>query len=115
MRAGQLRARVTIQQRALGQDTSGALVPAWSNLGTVSADVRSIGGFERLAPQLDATVATATHTMRLRKRAGGITPRPSMRILWDGRVFEITSVLDPDNRGIQQLLTLYEVVEPIHA
>ena len=115
MKAGALRARVAIQQRALAQDASGALAATWSTLGTVWADVRSIGGFERLAPQLDQTVATATHTARMRKGAQGITLRPSMRLLWDGRIFEITSVLDPDNRGAQQLVMLFEIVEPVHA
>jgi SPP1 family predicted phage head-tail adaptor len=115
MKAGAMRARVTIQQRTLAQDAAGAHKPAWDDLGTVWADVRSIGGFERLAPQVDQTVATATHTARMRKGAQGIVLRPSMRLLWDGRVFEITSVLDPDNRGIQQLAMLFEIVEPVHA
>jgi hypothetical protein len=38
-----------------------------------------------------------------------------MRVLWDGRTFEITSVLDPDNREIQQVAMLFEIVEPVHA
>jgi SPP1 family predicted phage head-tail adaptor len=115
MQAGALRARVQIQQRALGQDTAGALKPVWTTLGTVWAEMRSIGGVERLAPQLDQTVAMATHQARMRKGAGGIVLRPSMRILWDGRTFEITSVLDPDNREIQQVAMLFEIVEPVHA
>ena len=115
MKGGQLRHRVIIQQRALAQDASGALAPTWHTLGTVWAEVRSIGGVERLAPQVDGMVALATHQARMRKRAAGITPTPSMRLLWDGRTFEITSVLDPDNRGIQQVLTLFEIVEPQYA
>jgi len=115
VKAGQIRARVQIQQRALGQDTAGALKPVWTTLGTVWAEMRSIGGVERLAPQLDQTVAMATHQARMRKGAGGIVVKPSMSIVWDGRRFQITSVLDPDNRGIQQLLMLFEIVEPVHA
>ena len=110
MRAGRLRHVVTIQQRTLAQDTGGALQPAWSDVATLRAEVRSPAGLERVQPGMDQTIATVTHTVRVRAREALILP--SMRVRWGTRLFQIVAVTDPDNLGVQQVLNCFEIVEP---
>jgi hypothetical protein len=51
---GKLRHRVTIQNVTVTRNTRGAEVLTWSNLATVYADIRTVGGQEQvLANQLD--------------------------------------------------------------
>jgi head-tail adaptor len=108
-----LRQRVTFQQRTLAQDTGGALAPAWSDVATVYAEVRSPAGIERFVQETEQRVATATHQIRFRTGAAGAAILPSMRVMWrGGRVLEIMSILDPDNRGIQTVAICVEIVEP---
>lgn len=115
MRSGNLGQRVTIQRRTLAQDTGGALAPAWANVATIWAEVRSPAGIERFVQETEQRVATATHQVRIRAGAAGVAIVPSMRLVWGGRVLEVLSVLDPDNRGAQQLLICLEIVEPAYA
>ena len=110
MRAGKLRWRVAFQRRTLSQDAAGATVPSWAPLATVWASVRTPGGFERLQPEIEAMRATLTHQVQV--RVGSVTPRPSDRIVWGGRVLEIVSVADPDNHGVGYTLNCTEIVEP---
>ena len=110
MRGGRLRHVITIQQRTTAQDTSGALAPVWADLGTLRAEVRSPAGLERLQPGMEQRVATVTHQVRIRAREVAVLP--SMRVLWNGRLFEIVAVTDPDNLGVQQVLDCFEIVEP---
>ena len=114
MRAGILRQRVTFQQRTLAQDSGGALAPAWANVATVYAEVRSPAGIERFVQESEQRIATATHQVRFRSGAAGVTILPSMRVMWRNRVLEILSVLDPDNRGVQQVAICMEIVEPVN-
>lgn len=110
MRAGRLRHVVTIQQRSTAQDSSGALDGDWVDVATVRAEVRSPAGLERVQAGMEQTVATVTHTVRMRKE---VTVLPSMRVVWEGKILQVVSVMDPDNLGVQLLLNCYEVVEPV--
>ena len=110
MRAGRLNKRVTFQRRTLTQDASGATVPNYATFATVWAQVRTPGGFERLQPEIEAMRATLTHQVQV--RAGSVTPRPSDRIVWGGRILEILSIADPDNHGAGYTLNCTEIVEP---
>lgn len=114
MRAGTLRGRVTLQQRTLAQDSGGALAPGWTNVATAYAEVRSPAGIERFVQESEQRVATATHQVRFRAGAFGVTVVPSMRLTWRTLVLEIMSVLDPDNRGIQQVAICMQIVEPVN-
>lgn len=110
MRAGRLRHRVTIQHRTLGQDDAGALVETWATTAVVWADVRTVGGGERLQPGIEQTVATMQHQVTIRRHPTTILP--SQRVIWQGRTLEITSVQEPDNRQRLVLLMCQEIVEP---
>jgi SPP1 family predicted phage head-tail adaptor len=91
---GKLRHRVTIQNVTITRNTRGAEVLTWSNLATVYADIRTVGGQEQvLASQLE--VATLLHTVTIRYRSD-ITPK--MRLAWGNRLFEVEAIIERDNR-----------------
>lgn len=106
--AGRLRHRVTIQQATVTLQTSGGPVRAWTDVATVWAQVRTQNGGEQRNEGADQVVATLYYAVTIRYRAG---LEPTMRVLWGGRVLEVTAIQEPDNR--QRILTLMcqEVVE----
>lgn len=88
-----LRRRVTIEQPLLTTADGGGQTVAWSPVATVFAEVRASTGREQLTA--DALTGTVTHKIRMRHRAD-VTA--DMRITWNGRIFNIRAVLDPDDR-----------------
>ena len=90
MRAGQLRTPIVLQQRTSGQDGAGQPVDAWTDLVTLWADVRTVGGLEAI--KADAVAATTKASARIRWRADVYA---AMRVLIDGQPWQITAVL-PD-------------------
>ena len=99
MRAGTLRTRVLIQQRALGRDGFGQQVTTWSTLSEAWAAIEPMSGRELELAQ--AVSAEVTHQVTIRYRPG-ITQ--AMRIVYNGRVFDIHSVLDADMRHREMVL-----------
>lgn len=93
VRAGDLRRRITIEQRASTQDSSMQRVETWSTFATCWAEIRPLQGRELQTAQ--AVAAETTHELSLRYRAG-VTP--AMRVAYQGRIFDITAVMDPDTR-----------------
>ena len=105
MRAGELRHRVTIQQKIVTRDTFGGEVVTWADVATVWAAVEPLRGREFLdAKQIQAETA---YRVRMRYRSDVDT---DMRIVWDSRTLEITAVLDVDGRGRELELMCREVV-----
>src|SRR5690606_24006417 len=97
--AGQLRHRITIQA-ATETNTSGSLSISWSDLATVWAAVEPLSGREYFAVQQSQNVVSTR--IRIRHRAD-VTPQ--MRVSWDGRIFEIESIInDPTNAREVQLM-----------
>ena len=107
MQIGRLRERVTIQSKSVSRDGFGAEVIAWVNVATVWADVRSTDGTENVESTVDQMVATISHSVLIRHRAG---LSPAMRVVWRGKVLRILSVVEKDNRQRQLLLKCSEVV-----
>lgn len=95
MQTGRLRERVTIQQQSATRDGSGEELITWPDVATVWARVTPGGSSERFLASAGQRVAEVTHTIHLRYRAG-ITPK--MRIVWETRILEIISVVDPDGK-----------------
>ena len=84
-----LRQRITIQQQSQTPDTGGGFSRSWGNVATVWAEVIPISGREVLAnQQLQGQV---THRITIRYRSGVTT---AMRVAYEGRVFNIRSVLN---------------------
>lgn len=88
--------RHTIEVRALQEvdDNMGGQTTAWVTVWTKKAMVTPMSGFERLrSMQLNATL---THKIVTRYFAG-LTPKH--QILFDGRLFQIRSVINIEERN----------------
>ena len=90
---GTLRHRVALQAPVRTGDGGGGAVVTWSTIAEVWAAIRPQGGSE--AVFAEAVSGVVTHDITIRHRAGVV---PAMRFSWDGRIFEITAVLDIDER-----------------
>lgn len=100
MQAGKLNRRVTIQQKTvvydeLHQPVSGS----WTDLATVWASVLHISGIETIKAGADVSVTQAS--IRIRYRSGLDS---SMRVLFDGKTYDIRGVLDDANREYTDLV-----------
>ena len=93
MRAGRLRSRVTIQQRTDAQNEIGELVPTWSTLAAVWADVVHNSGLETIKAGASASVVKAS--IRIRYRAD---VKPEMRVVKGSDVYGIDAVLHDQGR-----------------
>lgn len=106
MRAGQLRARITIQQGTETADTYGGRSYSWSTYATRWAQLRPLKGNEFIAAKQINNDVTGEALIRY---TTGITPK--MRILYGSRVFEILAVLNTTEKNYQQRLLYKEVIE----
>lgn len=98
MDAGALDKRVAIYKPSTSRDDYGHASGAWELVATVWANVRPIGGRERLrAGQYDATL---THTVAVRYNPALLPPRTasSWRLEYIGRRFNIVAAMDLDER-----------------
>lgn len=88
--AGRLRHRITIQAyREVGRTRFNEPIMDWCDVARVWASVEPISGREYWASaQVQSEV---THRIRIRYRPG---IKPTMRVLYQGREFEIESVID---------------------
>jgi SPP1 family predicted phage head-tail adaptor len=106
MKIGKLRQRIKIQKYTAGRDSFGGEEPVWTDVAEVWARVSPVSGKEFFASaQVNAEVTTKI-TMRYIK---GITPK--MRVVFDSRSFDIVSVLDFEERGIELNLMCRESVQ----
>lgn len=103
--AARFRHRVTIQQKGKVQDEYGQEREDWMDVATVWAAVEPLRGREYFeAHQVQAEVTTR---IRIRYRPG---VRPDMRVVYNGRIFNIQSVIDPEERHRELQLMCREVV-----
>ena len=105
LRIGPLNKRITIEQVTETRDSYGAVVEAWGVFAVVNASVSPLVGREYIAAkQISADV---THKIRLRYLSG-ITPK--MRISWDGRIFDIESILNVDECNREMVIMAREII-----
>lgn len=91
--AGRLTERVTIQAPSPQRNEYGELLPDWSEVATVWAEVADAsGGEEWRENQLQAQTGYKVTVRYL----AGVTEK--MRLLWRGRVLWVGRVSDPDQR-----------------
>lgn len=88
MRAGTLRHRVTIEQQSVSRGTDGEEIVSWVELATVWAAVEPLSGREFFAA--NQIQSELSHRIRMRHR-GDVTPK--MRVHWDGRLFDVETVI----------------------
>lgn len=108
MRAGKLRRRLNIQQRAPGLDEHGEPVNQWTTVATVWGDVTDTAGSESVRDA--ATVADVTVAVTLRHRPGINT---GMRIKDRNRILEIVAPpIDPQGLGRELSVQCREITVP---
>ena len=100
MRAGRLRHRVDVltftgAQNTYGEVDKGDIVNWYPPTDTVWASIEPMSGTEGI--EGGATEGSVTHKVTMRKR----TLNTAQRLRFGTRIFEIVSVLDKDERGIQ--------------
>lgn len=106
MNPGDLRHQIVIQSKDLRQDSFGAETPNWSTFATVWASVEPLRGGEYLeARHVQAEVDVR---FRIRYRVGIL---PSMRISYDGRYFDIISVIHVKEQGREIQLMAKERID----
>ena len=104
MRAGDLRHRISIQKRTTAQDSFGAQQTTWTDVLQCWAHVAPLSGRELFAAQ--AVQSETTHSIVIRYNAllWKPTEAAKMRVLYSGRVFNITASNNEDERN--RMLTL---------
>ncbi|MGF7429587.1 phage head closure protein [Thermoanaerobacterium thermosaccharolyticum] len=106
MRIGELRHRITIQKATTIQDELGQPVEVWQDIANVWAKIEDISGREYFAAkQVLTNEITTKITIRWRNDI-----EPSMRIVAEGRIFDIQTDIDPDGCKHQLQLMCKEVV-----
>lgn len=93
MQAGKLNSRVTLQQQSEEFDELGQPLTTWTDVATIWADIRNMGGIESI--KADATASVVKSSIRIRYRTG-VTA--GMRVLHGSTAYNITAVL-PDVSG----------------
>lgn len=95
MRAGELRRRVTIQQRVTTQDTFGGQSQTWADFAAhVPAAIEPLSGRELMTAQ--STQSEVSHRITIRYLPG-VTA--AMRIVYQGRYFNISAVMNIEERN----------------
>lgn len=106
MQPGKLRHLVTLQQLGarVDDDMGGGSIP-FTDVAQLWASIEPLSGRELLqAGQLDDRM---THRVRMRYYAG---IRPSWRIAYESRVFDIKSIADKEERHIELELMCEELI-----
>lgn len=104
MRAGRLKRKVTIERYTTARGDYGEEVETWATLLAVWASIEPMTGTEAI--QGGAVDAKVTHMITMRHT--DITPAD--RITWSSRTFNITRVLDIEERGKKLLIEAIEIV-----
>ena len=106
MRAGMLRHKVVIQQNIPTRDSYGAEVEVWTDYAVVWASIEPARGREFWESQ--QVNAEVTGKIRIRYLAG-VTPM--MRVKHGSRIFEIISVINPEERNRELQLMVKERID----
>jgi SPP1 family predicted phage head-tail adaptor len=93
IRAGELRHRVTIQDKVVTLNSYNEEVITWTDVDTVWAQIEDLRGREYLESRRQA--AEVTTRIRIRYRSG---LAPEMRAVWGDITYDIQAVVDPTGR-----------------
>lgn len=99
MRAGLLRHKIEIEQVTETRTSSGAVTETWAVFATVRARVESLTGREYFAAQQVQAENQKRFTIRY---IPGITYK--MRIKYNSNYYDITSIINPDERNRELIL-----------
>lgn len=102
MHANKCRHLITIQRRSATLDDYGQKVSAWSTVATTRANIRPVGGREKVSGM--EMMATLTHTVAVRYQAALVPPleASTWRIMFGTRILNIITSrnLEEKNRWI---------------
>lgn len=101
MRAGSLRHRITLQQPSYGEEWDEQT--DWVDVVSLWASIEPLRGREYIA--LRSVGADETGTLKIRYRAG---VHQEMRVIWDGRTYDIKEIIDPEERHKDLFLVVKE-------
>lgn len=110
MRGGLIRRRLTIQRASSTANSLGEPVQSWTTLYSAWGSVDAVSAQERFASGSQQELATVTHRIRLRYRDDKVI-KPTDRVSFDSKVFDIESAVDPDGRRRELLLLCRELVD----
>lgn len=105
MESGRLRHRIRLETPASVQDGYGDPVPTWALQAVTWAEVSPLVGRERFAAQ--QVEGEVDHRVRLRYQAG---LGPTLRVVWQGRRFDVKAVLNLGERNEELELLCTEAV-----
>jgi SPP1 family predicted phage head-tail adaptor len=105
MNPGELRNRLMIQSRVVTRNTYGEEVASFLTQGTIWGKVSPLNAREYFMNQ--QAQSQVTHQVTIRYFSG---LRTDWRILWGTRVFDIRSIINPDERNEEQILLCTEFV-----
>ena len=103
--AGELRKRVVFQDYVEVQSVTGAVSPSWVNIITAWARIEPLSGRELYQAQQIYPETTTQITVR------GVVGKmldPRMRMLFEGRQFDIIDITDIDERRVETLIMAKE-------
>ena len=105
MRAGVLNSLLTIQQNGTSVDELGQPIEGWADVAQVWGNVRHLRGVEAI--KAGAVTSTVSASIRIRYRPD---LNAGMRVLADGRTYEIKAVL-PDMQRREYVDLVCEVTQ----
>lgn len=108
MRASDLRHRVSVQQRATTRDSFGGQSTAWAEVAQVWAHIQPLNGRELVAAA--AVQSDTTHAITVRYNPAFAKPEDAdkLRIVWNGRIFNISASINEDERNRMVTLSATE-------
>lgn len=102
--AGTLRRRITLQQQSTSVDAYGQPVVTWADVATIWASLEPSFGRELIAAQAVNLDQPTTITIRWQSAFSNPRSVAAMRAVYKGRIFNIHSVQNEDERN--SMLTL---------
>lgn len=107
--AAHLRHRITVQQPATGKDAWGQPNAGWTDVATVSADIRPVSVREKM--RFGALESELSHTVLVRWQAAfaGYTAADGWRVVFGSRTFRITGAHTPDEARVAVIFNCVEV------
>lgn len=97
--SGRMRERVTLQRPVDRQNEFGEATLEWEEAAVVWANVMNLTARDYFAAQQSGTLAT--HRITIRHYAD---IQPTWRILWRGRMMEITSISEREFRRLHEII-----------
>ena len=101
---GELRQRITIQEKGLVPDGEGGFVEDWTDKKTVWAKATVVQARQQY--EFNSIGVEATHRFEVR---GNVKVTEDQRIRFKNRFFEIKTIEDIEERGIRKVITCREL------